>query len=99
MKIVLEKGKLAGYSLSDPITIRRKILAKYAKENWGKVVKRLNVLVLFNKNKHPTTALKFKKDMIFIQNNFGKKKSTKKRSYKKSTKKRSYKKSTKKRSY
>jgi len=110
VKIKLEKGELSGYTLKDKTSTRREILASYAiSKGWGNVVKRLNVLFIFNKNNHPKTAEKFRNDMKYIQKKFNPKyssvkkrrsvkRSTKKRSVKKSTKKRSVKRSTKKRS-
>ena len=104
VKIKLEKGELSGYTLKDKTSTRREILASYAiSKGWGNVVKRLNVLFIFNKNNHPKTAEKFRNDMKYIQKKFNPKyssvkKSTKKRSVKRSTKKRSVKRSTKKRS-
>ena len=82
-KIVLEKDKLAVYSLSQSSTIRRKILSKYASKDWGKVVKRLNILAIFNKYNHPNTAFKLRQDMKYIQQHFGTKRSIKKHSIKK----------------
>lgn len=67
VKIILKKGGLYGYSLKDSLQYRRSILEKYADINWGKVVKRLNVLSIFNKNKHPIISKKFKNDMKYIQ--------------------------------
>lgn len=96
MKIHLEKNSLPGYTLKDTIKERRNILDKLLpKLSWGNIVKKLNVLYVFNKNKNPTTAMKFRKDMVYIQKNNKKhsikksKKKSKKRSIKRSIKKKS----------
>jgi hypothetical protein len=93
VRIPVTKGKMHGYSLSDSLDHRRKILHKIAKKDtWEEVVKRLNVLYIYNKNKHPEIAQKFKRDMIYIQRLYEKERTTplRKVSYKsKSIKKRS----------
>ena len=71
VRIHLEKNALPGYTLSLKQTERRQILSKLSKKlGWGNVVKKLNVLYIFNKNKHPETAAKFRKDMKYIQKQF-----------------------------
>lgn len=88
VKISLKKGSLPGYSLKLKRNERRLVLLKIAKKDTPqKVIKRLNVLFIFNKNKHPITANKFKRDMKFIQKTFSTKKLSKKRSIKKLSKK------------
>jgi Mg-chelatase subunit ChlI len=102
LNIKLKKGKLDGYSLKDSMSDRRKVLKKYVKiYGSGDVIKRLNILYIFNRNNYPTTANKFHRDMVFVQK-LGResakrstKRSVKKRSVKRSVKKRSTKRSTK----
>ena len=101
VRIHVTKGSLYGYSLYDKRADRREILKKLAKKDtWETVVKRLNVLYIYNKNKHPKIAAKFKRDMQFIQKEFSSKKMSKKLSKKKlkkhSTKKKSKRQSMKK---
>lgn len=68
VKIYLKKGSLPGYTLKDTIKDRRIVLDKLIpKLKWGHIVKKLNILYIFNKNKHPNTAMKFRKDMFYIQ--------------------------------
>ena len=87
VRIHVTKGSLHGYSLYDKRADRREVLKKLAKKDtWETVVKRLNALYIYNKNKHPQTASKFKRDMKFIQKEFSLKKMSKKRSKKKSKK-------------
>jgi hypothetical protein len=103
VRIPVQKGKLPNYHLSDPKEYRRNILNKIAKKDtWEEVVKRLNVLYIYNKNKHPEIASKFKRDMKYIHNLYSsspiKKRSSKKKSKRHSNKKISKKRSSKKRS-
>ena len=96
VKIPVEKGALPGYTLKKSLKDRRMVLVKLSKKtSWGRVVKQLNVLYIYNKNKHPETALKFRRDMKYIQNYF---KKSPRKSVRKSTRKsrKSVKKSTRK---
>jgi len=89
VKIYTEKGR---YTMVNRRSILKNLLLKTP---YSTIIKRLNVLAIYNKNRYPETLSKIKRDMSFLQ-----KTSTKKRSVKKpSAKKRSVKKSsTKKRS-
>ena len=101
VKIYTEKGGLKGYSIHDTMANRRSILKKLLlKTPYSTIIKRLNVLAIYNKNRYPETSSKIKRDMSFLQKTFSKKRSVKKPSAKKrSVKKRSVKKpSAKKRS-
>ena len=71
IKIHLEKNALPGYSLQLTKKERRLILNKLVKQfGWVNIVRKLNVLYIYNKNKHPTTADKFRRDMKYIQKSF-----------------------------
>jgi len=95
VKIHLEKNALPGYSLSIKKDERRKILDKLVnKFGWVNIVRKLNVLYIYNKNKHPKTAMKFRRDMKYIQKYF----SPKSKKAKKQTKKQSKNKQSKKQS-
>ena len=84
VRIHVTKGSLHGYSLYDKRADRREVLKKLAKKDtWETVVKRLNALYIYNKNKHPEVAAKFKRDMQFIQKEFSSNENFKKRSMKK----------------
>ena len=109
VRIYVTKGKLYGYHVDDLQSNRRSLLKKILKNKWAtysEVIKRLNVLAIYNKKRHPETSDKIKRDIKYVETYLQKysktfqKKSTKKRSVKKrSTKKRSTKKrSVKKRS-
>lgn len=68
VRIYVTKGNLPGYTLKKSLAERRLVLEKLAKkDSWGTIVKRLNVLYIYNKNRHPETAIKFKRDMKYIQ--------------------------------
>lgn len=70
VRIPVKKGALAGYTIADSLQKRREILKKIAKKDgWSKVVKRLNVLYIYNKNNHPENAMKFRRDMFYVQKN------------------------------
>ena len=57
-----------GYHANKSATVRRAALAKAATANgYTEVIRRLNVLYIYNKNKHPTMAAKFKADMHWLQ--------------------------------
>lgn len=96
IRIPVTKGSLHGYNLDDKRDHRRKILRKIAKKDtWETVVKRLNVLYIYNKNRHPENAGKFRRDMKYIQKEFS---SAFKRKSKVKSKKRSIKRTTKRKS-
>jgi serine/arginine repetitive matrix protein 2 len=106
VRIYVRKGKLYGYHVDYLQNNRRSLLKNILKNKWAtysEVIKRLNVLAIYNKNRHPETSNKIRRDIKYVEtylNKYSKKRSAKKRSTKKrSTKKRSTKKrSTKKRS-
>jgi len=99
VRIYVTKGKLYGYHVDDMQRSRRSLLKNILKNKWAtysEVIKRLNVLAIYNKNRHPETSDKIRRDIKYVEtylNKYSKKRSTKNRSTKKrSTKKRSIKK-------
>ena len=57
-----------GYGASKAAATRRAALLKAAKANgFTEVVRRLNVLYVYNKNAHPALAAKYKQDMHWLQ--------------------------------
>jgi len=66
----LKEGDLTkyGYSLKDPRSKRRKALRKSVKE-YGKntVIRKLNVLSIYNKNTNPSYSRKAREDMNFVR--------------------------------
>ena len=110
VRIPATKGKLFGYHVDNLARDRRsllKSLIRSRRATFSEIIKRLNVLVIYNKRKHPETSKKIKRDLDYIERHMSQyrlspqKKSPKKKSYKKkSPKKKSYKKkSPKKKSY
>jgi hypothetical protein len=83
VKIHLEKNALPGYSLSTKRADRREILDKLAKTlGWSNVVKKLNVLYIYNMNRYPINAAKFRRDMYYIQKKYSPSHKTSAKSYK-----------------
>jgi hypothetical protein len=84
VRIYLKPGGLKGYRIKDTMKSRRSILKKLLKKNsYSTIIKRLNVLSIYNKNRYPEISKKVKSDISFIQKNFYNKSLSKKRSPKK----------------
>ena len=70
VRIKAQKGGLHGYSLKLKLRDRRNILDRLVKiYGYSNIIKKLNLLYVYNKNNHPENALKFRRDMIYIQRN------------------------------
>lgn len=70
VRIPLSKGSLFGYTLKDPAYFRRAILREIIKNKeatYSQVIKRLNVLAIYNKNKSPETTAKIRSDISYVQ--------------------------------
>jgi hypothetical protein len=86
VRIYLKPGGLKGYRIKDTMKSRRSILKKLLQKNsYSTVIKRLNVLSIYNKNRYPEISKKVKSDISFIQKNFYNKSLSKKRSKKRSS--------------
>ena len=84
VRIYLKPGGLKGYRIKDTVKSRRSILKKLLQKNsYSTIIKRLNVLSIYNKNRYPEISKKVKSDISFIQKNFYNKSLSKKRSPKK----------------
>jgi hypothetical protein len=71
VRIPVKKGGLRGYTLKLGLVDRRKKLDQLVRiYGWGNIVKKLNVLYIYNKNNYPSNALKFRRDMKYIQKKF-----------------------------
>lgn len=73
VKLHVTTGGLFGYSLKLLLRERRELLLKAIKQKKltpATAIKRLNVLYIFNKNKHPESAAKFQRDLKYIQRTF-----------------------------
>ena len=84
VRIYLKPGGLRGYRIKDTMKSRRSILKKLLQKNsYSSIIKRLNILSIYNKNRYPEISKKVKSDISFIQKNFYNKSLSKKRSMKK----------------
>jgi hypothetical protein len=71
VRIYVKRGKLEGYSVNDSIKARRSILKKLLQKNpYASIIKRLNVLSIYNKNRYPETSKKVKSDISYIQKKY-----------------------------
>ena len=89
------QGGLFGYHINTPAKGRRSLLKRILskrKATYSEVVKRLNVLVIYNKRRHPEISMKVKTDIDYIHRHLTKyKKTPSKKSKRKSVKRRSVK--------
>jgi len=92
VRIPVTKGKLFGYHVDSLARDRRsllKSLIRSKKATFSEIIKRLNVLVIYNKRKHPETSKRVKRDLDYIERHMSqyrlspKRKSLKKKSPKK----------------
>lgn len=70
VRIPASKGKLFGYHVDSLAKDRRSLLKRLIrskKATFSEIIKRLNVLVIYNKRKHPETSKKVKRDLDYIQ--------------------------------
>ena len=96
VRIHIEKGALPGYTLSLKRADRREILDKLVKKlGWSNIVKKLNVLYIYNMNRYPVNAAKFRRDMYYIQKKHSPKHKTSAKSYSQKRKSKKSKKSKK----
>lgn len=71
VQIKVKKGELHGYSLKLTLSERRKKLDELVSlYGWGNIVKKLNVLYIYNKNNYPSNALKFRRDIKYVQKKY-----------------------------
>lgn len=92
------QGGLYGYHVNTPAKGRRSLLKRILskrKATYSEVVKRLNVLVIYNKRRHPEISTKVKTDIDYIHRHLTKYKKSpvKSKSKKKSVKRKSKRKS------
>lgn len=84
VRIHIEKGALPGYTLSIKRSDRRNILNTLVKKfGWSNIVKKLNVLYIYNMNRYPVNAAKYRRDMYYIQKKFSPTHKTSAKSYSK----------------
>ena len=73
VKIYLSPGSLAGYQLSDLARDRRYVLGKMITSKtatYAQVIRRLNVLAIYNKNRNPKMTEKIRKDIAYTQRHY-----------------------------
>lgn len=71
LNIKLKKGGLAGYRINDPVKQKQKALDKLVNKNgYSTIVKRLNVLAIYNKNRYPNYTSKVRRDISYLQNKY-----------------------------
>jgi hypothetical protein len=90
VKLYLRKGSLFGYNVKQLAKKRRDLLMRIIKKNmstYAQIMRRLNVLAIFNKNKNPKLSKKVRTDMAYLRRQF--RKPTKKMKKKKPQQRRS----------
>jgi hypothetical protein len=69
----MHKGALGKYHIDLPEKKRRSILKNLlskGKATYSEIIKRLNVLVIYNKRRYPETSRKAKRDLDFIHRQY-----------------------------
>jgi septum formation topological specificity factor MinE len=72
---IKQKGLLFGYHIDMTAKSRRSLLKKLLskrKATYSQIIKRLNVLTIYNKNRHPDISEKIKRDIDFVHRHFQK---------------------------
>lgn len=75
VRIPVSRGGLFGYHIDLPAKKRRSLLKRLMSKGvatYSEIIKRLNVLVIYNKRRHPETSEKVKRDMEFVHRHFAK---------------------------
>ena len=70
LRLVLKKGSLGkyGYKTKSPKTVRQASLKKALSGlGYSTLIKKLNVLSIYNKNKNPKLSAKVKRDMKYVR--------------------------------
>ena len=96
---VTTRGGLFGYHIDLPEKKRRsllKFLLSRKLASYSEIIKRLNVLSIYNKRKHPESTRKVNRDITFVHNHYQKYSLTSQRKSKKKSKRKSKRKSKKK---
>jgi hypothetical protein len=75
VRLYLRRGSLFGYRAADLARNRRKLLVNVIKKglaSYATLIRRLNVLSIYNKNKNPSLQATVKKDMQYLRRFFKK---------------------------
>jgi len=71
LNIKLKKGGLSGYRINDPVKQKQQALDKLVKKyGYSTIIKRLNILAIYNKNRYPQYTAKVRKDISYLQNKY-----------------------------
>ena len=73
VKLYLAPNSLEGYKMDDVAKSRRAVLEtmlKTKKATYAQLIRRLNVLAIFHKNKSPQRTERVRKDITYVQRNF-----------------------------
>ena len=73
LKLHLEKGSLFGYHVDNTLEKKHKLFKKLLSKKeitYSELIKRLNILAIYNKRKHPDISKKVRKDIKYIQEHF-----------------------------
>ena len=71
LNIKLKKGALSGYRINDPVKQKQQALDRLVKKDgYSTIVKRLNILAIYNKNRYPQYASKVRRDISYLQNKY-----------------------------
>jgi hypothetical protein len=79
---IKEKGGLFGYHVDMSAKSRRSLLKRLLskrKATYSQIIKRLNVISIYNKRRHPETSLKIKRDIDFVHRHYKVRSKSKKR--------------------
>jgi hypothetical protein len=72
---IKQKGALFGYHVDMSAKSRRSLLKRLLskrKATYSQIIKRLNVLKIYNKNRHPEISEKIKRDIDFVHRHYEK---------------------------
>lgn len=68
---ITHRGALEGYHVNDLVKDKRKMLDWYVKKDgYSTIIKRLNVLAIYNKNRDPKMSKKVKNDISYLQKKY-----------------------------
>lgn len=71
VRIYVKKGGLKGYKVRDPLDKKRAALKRLVKQyGYSTIIKRLNVIGIYNKNRYPEITKKVRSDMAYLRKEF-----------------------------
>jgi len=73
VRIYVKKGGLKGYKVRDPLVKKRAALKRLINQyGYSTIIKRLNVIGIYNKNRYPDITKKVRADMAYLRKEFNK---------------------------